>query len=477
MKPIAFLCYDAFFLKSASYAAMPRKKILQPSLSFRKSDSVIGIVGMGYVGLTLSVALADRGFTIWGIENHLETLSKLQCGEPHFHEKGFASRLRQALAKGSLRFVESLSEIGNSLSVYIITVGTPLSASGASRIDMIKKIAGETCHHMSDDGLVILRSTVRLGTTREVVLPLLRRSGKSFMLAYCPERTIEGNAIEELSHLPQIIGAIDEASLWRASSIFQHMTATTIHVSSLEAAEIIKLLDNSFRDVSFAIGNEIALLCEAAGLDGQEVVNAANKGYDRTNIPFPGFVGGPCLHKDPHILIESMQRYDYAPHLISYGRQINKSLPNYVCQKIRSRIELGSGTGHKITVMGLAFKGHPETSDLRASPSLDLVAILNKIYPDAHLCGHDFVINDQAIRKTGLEAVSVEEGFEEASLVIIATNNKRYQWLDIDLLTKRMVTPRMIFDVWSVLPVSVRHDAQNYTVLSIGNSAAKEKLA
>ena len=447
--------------------------MIHKSIFVRDSDSVIGIVGMGYVGLTLSVALAECGFMIWGIENHEKTLSNLQRGEPHFHEKGLALRLRRVLEKGSLRFVGSFSEIKSLLSVYIITVGTPLSPSGMPRMDMIEHIANEICRHISDDGLVILRSTVRLGTTREIVLPLLRESGKSIMLAYCPERTIEGNALEELSYLPQIIGALDKASLWRTSSIFKHMTATTTHVSSLETAELIKLLDNSFRDVSFAIGNEIALICDAASLDSREVISTANRGYPRTNIPSPGLVGGPCLHKDPHILTESLRRYAYTPNLISCGRHLNESIPNHICQKIKECFDFGSGTGLnlKMTVMGLAFKGRPETNDMRASPSLDLIVILKKMYPEVRLCGHDFIISDQAIHEAGLEAVSVEEAFEGTSLVIIATNNERYQWLDIDALVERMITPRAIFDIWSVLPPSIMRDNQDCTLLSLGTTA------
>ncbi len=207
------------------------------------------------------------------------------------------------------------------------------------------------------------------------------------------------------------------------------------------------------------------------------MISAANRGYARTNIPPPGLVGGPCLHKDPHILIESLRRYAYTPRLISYGRHLNESIPNYVCQKLKDRFDFGSGAGLKMTVMGLAFKGRPETSDIRASPSLDLIVILKKMYPEARLCGHDFVVSDQVIHETGLEAVSVKEAFEGASLVIIATNNERYQWLDIDALIKRMATPKVIFDVWSILPFSIIRDNQDCALLSLGTVADGGKAA
>ncbi len=416
----------------------------------------ICIVGMGYVGLTLAAIMSDRGFDVWGVEKNPDILKMLMQGKPHFLEKGFEPRIKGSMNAGRLHFLSELSELNNAQQeplVYIITVGTPLNDQGRPRMDMIESVAREIANHMNDDALVILRSTVQLGTTRKIVEKTLEQSGKQFGLAYCPERTIEGNAMAELAVLPQIIGGLTEAAALQAEAVFRKITPTVIMVSSLESAEIIKLLDNSYRDLNFAIGNEVALLCEAAGLDSREIIEAANTGYARTQISDPGFVGGPCLYKDPHILQASLEAYGYVPQLIKQGRALNESLPNYVCDRLDDTgIIPNKGKDTKISILGMAFKGRPETDDTRASSSLDIVACLRQRYPEAMICGHDFAVGSRTISNLGVTPVDLEQAFDCASVMIVANNNKKYEWIDLDALTMSMATPAAIYDIWSVLP-------------------------
>ncbi len=416
----------------------------------------ICIVGMGYVGLTLAAIMSDRGFDVWGVEKNPDILKMLMQGKPHFLEKGFEPRIKGSMSAGRLHFLSELSELNNDQQepiVYIITVGTPLNDEGCPRMDMIEAVAKEIANHMSDDALVILRSTVQLGTTRKIVKKTLEQSGKRFGLAYCPERTIEGNAMAELAVLPQIIGGLTEVAALQAEAVFRRITPTVIMVSSLESAEIIKLLDNSYRDLNFAIGNEVALLCEAAGLDSREIIEAANTGYARTQISDPGFVGGPCLYKDPHILQASLKAYGYVPQLIKQGRALNESLPSYVCDRLDDTgIIPDKGKDAKISILGIAFKGRPETDDTRSSSSLDIVACLQQRYSEAMICGHDFAVDSQTISNLGVTPVDLEQAFDRASVVIVANNNKKYEWIDLDALTMSMATPAAIYDIWSVLP-------------------------
>ena len=196
----------------------------------------ICIVGMGYVGLTLAAIMSDRGFDVWGIEKNPDILKMLMQGKPHFLEKGFEPRIKGSMNAGRLHFLSELSELNNDQQkplVYIITVGTPLNDEGRPRMDMIESVAKEIANHMSDDALVILRSTVQLGTTRKIVKKTLEQSGKQFGLAYCPERTIEGNAMAELAVLPQIIGGLTGVAALQAEAVFRRITSTVIMVSSL----------------------------------------------------------------------------------------------------------------------------------------------------------------------------------------------------------------------------------------------------
>jgi UDP-N-acetyl-D-mannosaminuronic acid dehydrogenase len=414
-------------------------------------DRHVCILGMGFVGLTLAVVMAECGFEVIGVEIDPKTVERLESGNAHFFEVGLQSRLRRQLASGALRFVSSLTKDNAShCSLFILTVGTPLDASGAPRMDMVERATGQVTAVMPPGALVVLRSTVRLGTTRKVVKPILDATGKRYQLAYCPERTIEGNALAELRMLPQIVGGLTPEDAWRAASVFQHVTPTTIRVSSLEAAEAIKLLDNSYRDLFFAFGNEVALLCEAAGLDGIEVIGAGKMGYPRTSIAAPGFVGGPCLEKDPHILEHSMKDFGFRPELISMGRRLNERIPEWVAKSLAKMLE-GARDRVKIAICGLAFKGRPETDDLRGTPSTLLADALRATFPGAEVVGQDFAVSADSIEGLGLQPATIEQAFAGASAVVIANNNARYEWIDLDRLIATMARPAVIYDCWSVL--------------------------
>ena len=445
-------------------------------MEHKSTDDRVCILGMGYVGLTLAVVMAERGFRVWGAEINHKTLANISEGVPHFFEQGLQVRLKRALKAGTLRFVERLSAIpaGELPSTYVVTVGTPLGADQRPRMDMVSNVAAEVAEHMPEGALVVLRSTVRLGTTRSVVLARLQASGKTFSLAYCPERTLEGRALEELTSLPQIVGGLTESDLWRATAVFQRLTPTIIKVSSLEAAEIIKLLDNSYRDHMFAFGNEVALLCDAASLDGIEVIRAANTGYERTKIAMPGFVGGPCLHKDPHILQDSLTDFGFDAALIREGRALNESLSDRVIDMImRERPAETPLVARKVSICGVAFKGRPETDDTRATPALELIAALRRRFPGATLFGQDFAVADDGIAALGIQPTDIAGAFRAADIVIVANNNAKYQWVDLDALAASMKRPGVVFDVWSVLPMDeTAREVEGVTMRRLGSAKA-----
>ncbi len=429
------------------------------------------IVGMGYVGLTLAVVMAECGFEVYGVEINPDTLAKLKLGESHFFELGLQARLRRQYRLGTLKFVSpDETEPCETCQVFILTVGTPLNDEYVPRMDMVERSGKWVADVMPKNSLIILRSTVRLGTTENVVLPILKASGKTFHLAYCPERTVEGRALEELRSLPQIVGGLTDADAWRASRIFQRLTPTTIRVSTLKTAEIIKLLDNSFRDLFFAFGNEVALLAEAAGLDGIEVIKAANTGYERTNIAKPGFVGGPCLEKDPHILQHSFKGLDYEPRLIATGRQLNEELPTIVTNMILDWVNKNKVPHDmKITICGLAFKGRPETDDLRGTPAKLIISAIREAFPDSQVFGQDFAASDPDIRTLGIEPVTIEQAFDGSSVVIIANNHLGYSRINYSELAQPMSNPGLIFDCWDCISAEGEEFSDTVTYLRFGS--------
>jgi UDP-N-acetyl-D-mannosaminuronic acid dehydrogenase len=436
----------------------------------QKSDHEnVCVLGLGYVGLTLAVIMAESGFDVTGVEINPSTLSTLQSGKAHFYETGLTARLNRQLKLGRLYVTNDIRE-ASKCQTFIITVGTPLDQSGFPQLGMVQRAAKEIASVMEDGSLIVLRSTVKVGTTRNIIQPVLHGSGKAFRLAYCPERTVEGRALEELRSLPQIVGGLGEEDVWRATDIFQRITPTTIRVSQLETAELIKLLDNSYRDLFFSFGNEVALLCDTLKLDAMEVINAANTGYERTNIAKPGLVGGPCLEKDPHILAFSLAPFGAKAQLISAGRALNESLPEYIAKCIVDASPLRPDA--RITICGLAFKGRPETNDLRGTPAKYVLNALKKVFPDATYYGQDYAVSEDALRGFGLEPVSIQDAFRDKDLVIIANNNVKYESLELDEMISTMARPGIVFDCWNVLPVSQFAIPDGVLYMSLGHLAA-----
>ncbi|MCW2559054.1 MAG: ywqF 2, partial [Mycobacterium sp.] len=353
-----------------------------------------------------------------------------------------------------------------SCDTYIITVGTPLAPDGVARVDMIEAAARDIAANMRDGALVILRSTVKIGTTRDVVAPILAASGKKFDIAMCPERTLEGKALQELRELPQIIGADDPAVADRAAGVFRKLTNSIVQVTSIETAEIIKLVSNTFRDVQFAFANEVARVCDAFGVSAHEVISSGKLGYNRTNIPLPGLVGGPCLEKDPHILMESARTRGISLEITSAGRLVNERQPHETVDFISSEIERRGLSGPlKISILGMAFKGQPETSDLRGSMSIKVLDALKKAHPDAQIGVYDPITPQEVLAAEFPDELVFSrfgDAVSGASVVVIANNHPSLGTISPRTINEFMSPDGFVYDYWnhfSHLPTSELGDS------------------
>lgn len=408
----------------------------------------ICVVGTGHIGLPLAALLADLGFHVTGYDTNDEFISRVSTsGRVDFHEEGLEALLGRTLHR---RLTLSTSP-PPSQDVYIITVGTPLDPVTQRPIlgrvrDAIRQIGPG----FGADPLVVLRSTVTIGTTRRVVLPEIERHTRHFGLAFCPERTIEGRAIAEMTELPQIVGGVDAPSGDRAEALFRAITSRIVRVSSLEAAEMIKLINNTYRDLTFAFANEIALMAERLGLAAPEMIDAANLGYPRSNVARPGFVGGPCLEKDALILAESLEAIGFAPTLIPVARTVNGSLPNGVADRLIATLQSFGRplSSAKILLSGFAFKGRPATEDVRGSAAVPLLRRLQAAGID--VWGHDFVTPDKVIAELGARPCALEDGFDAADGVIITNNHPAYLDVDVVSLASTMRRPALFFDSWNL---------------------------
>ncbi len=413
-------------------------------------DKNVCIIGLGYVGLTLGVALADVGFRVTGIEVAPEILKCLNEGRAHFTETGLDRRLRKNIDAGRFFFSDDIAQAAGA-SAYIITVGTPVDDAKKTRINVLEAAARDVAKVLLPHNLVILRSTVRVGICRELVKPILDETGAPYHLAFCPERTIEGKAIEELRSLPQVIGGLDDASTIRAAQLFYALTPSVVRVSSLEAAEMVKLVNNTHRDIMFAYANEIATAAEASGLSAMEVIKAANFGYPRGGVRKPGPVGGPCLEKDPYILAEGLARAGVTPDLLLAGRRLNETLPQRVAARVAALMRARDGTAKKVALLGLAFKGRPATSDLRGTLAKPLGEALQAAFPGARLVGWDPVVApDMAREELKIEvAATLEDAALDADLIVIQNNHPAFAEMNLATLSATMNENGLIFDLWA----------------------------
>lgn len=415
-------------------------------------EDCVCVIGLGYVGLTLATVMAEAGFKVLGAEKRAEIVELTNQGKPHFTEPGLADAMKRAIASGSLKASTSVDE-SQPCATYIITVGTPLDANGKPRLDMVEAATHEVADAMPENALVIVRSTVKIGTTREVVMPILQASGKPFHIAMCPERTLEGKALLELRKLPQIVGADTQPVRDKAAALFRRLTNSIVQVSSLEAAEILKLVDNTYRDVQFAFANEVARLCEAYEVNASEVIASGKLGYDRTNVPLPGLVGGPCLEKDPHIFAQSAQSRGITLEMTQASRIINERQPEETVEFIGKIMQQRAiGPAAKVALLGMAFKGVPATDDLRGSMSIKVIQALTRRYPEADIHAFDPVIDTNRLGQEVTEITACEDlqsAVKGASVVIIANNHPALGEHPPATLLAMMAPNGFIYDYWN----------------------------
>jgi len=419
-----------------------------PSDSLQDHD--VCIVGLGYVGLTLAVAMADAGFQVHGVEISDAVLRALSEGRAHFLEAGLDARLAEQIRTGRFTFGRRLDD-SVAARAYIVTVGTPVDDDKKVRIDSMRAVIADIGRVLRDGDIVILRSTVLVGTTRDIAKPALDATGRRYDLAFCPERTLEGKALAELRSLPQIVGGIDAASTSRAAQLFSRLTPTIVRVNDPETAELVKLVSNVQRDYIFAFANEVAAMCDALGLSAAEVIASGNLDYPRANLPVPGPVGGPCLEKDPYILAESLERVAFVPALAIAARRWNEELPQRTVATVAEAFARRSDTPPaRIGLAGLAFKGRPETDDMRGTLAIPLVRHLREAFPAARLVGWDPAAGPEAIAALDIEPVaSLDEIFKDTSILIIQNNHECFARMDLPALSAGMARPAIIYDLWT----------------------------
>jgi nucleotide sugar dehydrogenase len=412
-------------------------------------DPEVVVIGVGFVGLTLAMSLCQKGIKVLGIDSNLNLVSELSRGETNIVEDGLVDLLQSSLRNGLFEIQGTQIALKRSERpiTFIVTVGTPLKNGGIDQLSVEQSLL-QIGSNLLEGDLLILRSTLAIGTCRELVKPFLDKLERKVYLAMCPERTIEGNALAEIDNLPQVIGGIDEQSTERAKEFFSKICNKIVLVSSIEAAELLKLANNTFRDLMFAFSNEIAMLSQQIGLSAKEVIQAANFEYPRSRIALPGPSGGPCLEKDPWILYHSGQRFGVEMLLSGSSRRVNESAPyRYVIEIIselttrREKLRVG--------LLGLSFKGNPPVNDTRGSFAIELLKRLDNYNIEFYGFEPAGQIQTKVARLNLKE--DIFELFENSDVVVIATNHLEFQHLERALNQINSERSMTLIDMWNIV--------------------------
>ena len=404
---------------------------------------------------------------IHGAEQSPTVRATLATGRPHLFEPGLDDGLTRWLGT-RIHVAEALPDEG--VDAAIICVSTPVDpASGQPQLENLRAAARQVAAGARPDTLVVVRSTVPVGASRAIVLPELAARQPAPRLAMAPERTIQGQALRELEELPQVVGGLDAASGEAAAALFGRLARRVVRVSSLEAAELVKLVNNCHTDLIYGYGNEVALLAERWGLDPLEVIQAANLDYPRPDLSRPGFVGGGCLSKDPYILISSSAATGHEPALIGAARRLNEAMPVRVAERLIALIRRarGSTEGARLAVLGWAYKGWPPTDDMRGAPVTPMLPLFRSA--GLELRGHDYLVQPEVLAGLGATPLSVEAALAGADAVLITMNHPEYAKLDLAALLPTLRRPAVLYDAWRILDEeTVRQAGVAYAALGYG---------
>jgi UDP-N-acetyl-D-glucosamine dehydrogenase len=403
--------------------------------------TTVGVIGLGYVGLPLAVAFAQEGCEVIAVDVDSRKVEAIVAGNSYIEDVSDESLV------GVREYIHATTRYADlaRAEAVLVCVPTPLSRNREPDLGPLIESTRSLAEVLQADQLVVLESTTYPGTTRERMAPLLEESGlaagRDFHLAFSPERVDPGRTDFTLRNTPKVLGGLTDACAERAEALYALVCDDILRLSSPEAAELTKLLENIFRSVNIALVNELAMLTDRMGIDIWEVVDAAaTKPYGFMRFdPGPG-MGGHCLPVDPFYLTWRAREFDIATEFIELAGKVNQQMPYHCVAKAQRALnERGlSVKGARIAVIGVSYK--PGVGDVRESPALKIITLLRElgaevVYHDPHVA---------ALAEFGLTNVPLEDALADADLALIVTAHPQ---VDHDLVARRA---RLVVDLRGV---------------------------
>src|SRR4051812_39900449 len=385
----------------------------------------IGIVGLGYVGLPLGVAFAEAGHEVIGVDSDARKVAAIEAGDSYIEDVS-SERLRSLPARfhATLRYADLAS-----CDAVIIAVPTPLTRNREPDLGPLVSAGTALAGVLQEGQLVVLESTTYPGTTRERLIPMLEESGlaagRDFHVAFSPERVDPGRTDYTMRNTPKVVAALTPECLERAKAMYGEVCDQLVTVSTLESAELSKLLENVFRSVNIALVNELAMLCDRMGINVWEVVDAAaTKPYGFMRFdPGPG-MGGHCLPVDPFYLAWKAREYDTPTEFVELAGEVNQAMPYFCVEKVSRALNdhAKAVRGSRIAVVGVSYKAG--VGDLRESPALKIIKLLRE--RGGEIAYHDDYVPE--LPKLGLASEPFEQALEGSDCAVIVTAHPDIDW-------------------------------------------------
>lgn len=418
----------------------------------------ICVVGLGYIGLPTAVMFANHGIKVHGVDINERAVELIRQKKLHIEENGLQERLNTAVDSGNFTVATTPEEAD----VFVIAVPSPINPDKTANLDYVREATKSIVPFVKKGNLVILESTVPPRTVEDVMIPVLKDTnldiGTELFVSHSPERVIPGRVFEELVNNDRIVGGINEESSRLTEGLYKTFVKGNIHITDATTAELVKVIENTYRDVNIAFANELAKISDRIGVNVWEAITLANY-HPRVNIHFPGpGVGGHCIAVDPWFLVENQPETAKIIHL---SRNTNDSMPEYTALKAKSIMEKSSINHGRVAVLGLAFKANID--DMRESPSLEVIKHLEEI-------GLDYTAYDPHIKENKIanQTQSLEEAVKHADLVLILTNHDEFKTLNPDSFADQLRT-KHVFDTKNCIVRNVWANA-GFEVTVLGDS-------
>jgi UDP-N-acetyl-D-glucosamine dehydrogenase len=392
----------------------------------------IGVIGLGYVGLPLAVEFAKAGFDVTGIDLDERKIEAINSGHSYIKDVDTAD-IKHTVEKGKLHATGDYRAL-REVDTISICVPTPLRKTKDPDISYIVAATESIADNFKPGQLVVLESTSYPGTTDEIILPRLSAGGytvgRDFFLAFSPERVDPGNPQYQTQNIPKVIGGVTPTCVQLATALYSTAIKKVIPVSSTATAEMVKLLENTFRAVNIGLANELAIMCNKLGVDVWEVIQAAaTKPFGFMPFyPGPG-LGGHCIPIDPHYLSWKLKTLNYNARFIELASEINTNMPNYVLDLVVDALNDGSKAlrGSRVLVLGVTYKRDIE--DVRESPAIDIISLLlskgaQADYHDPYVTTLEIADHDEPIRSIEL----TEGALRSYDAVVIVTDHSSYDY-------------------------------------------------